>query len=51
VLDLPAPEVSPHAEMQPDRRTVMRRLALLYRLGHGHARPWWWRPRRRCFGA
>jgi transcription-repair coupling factor (superfamily II helicase) len=37
VLDLPAPEVSPHAEMQPDRRTVMRRLALLYRLGHGHA--------------
>jgi transcription-repair coupling factor (superfamily II helicase) len=37
VLDLPAPEVSPHAEMQPDRRTIMRRLALLYRLGHGHA--------------
>jgi transcription-repair coupling factor (superfamily II helicase) len=37
VLDLPAPEVSPHAEMQADRRTVMRRLALLYRLGHGHA--------------
>ena len=37
VLDLPAPEVSPHAEMQPDRRTVMRRLALLYRLGHGQA--------------
>jgi transcription-repair coupling factor (superfamily II helicase) len=37
VLDLPAPEVSPHAEMQPERRTVMRRLALLYRLGHGHA--------------
>ncbi|HJX54278.1 MAG TPA: hypothetical protein VJ801_16040, partial [Polyangia bacterium] len=37
VLDLPAPEVSPHAEMQPDRRTVMRRLALLYSLGHGHA--------------
>jgi transcription-repair coupling factor (superfamily II helicase) len=35
VLDLPAPEVSPHAEMQPDRRTVMRRLALLYRLSHG----------------
>ena len=37
VLDLPAPEVSPHAEMQPDRRTVMRRLALLFRLGHGCA--------------
>ena len=37
VLDLPAPEVSPHAEMQPDRRTVMRRLALLFRLSHGHA--------------
>ena len=36
-LEMPAPEVSPHAEMQPDRRTVMRRLALLYRLGHGHA--------------
>jgi transcription-repair coupling factor (superfamily II helicase) len=36
-MDLPAPEVSPHAEMQADRRTVMRRLALLYRLGHGHA--------------
>jgi len=37
VLDLPAPEVSPHAEMQADRRTIMRRLALLFRLGHGHA--------------
>jgi len=37
VLDLPAPEVSPHAEMQADRRTIMRRLALLYRLSHGHA--------------
>ena len=37
VLDLPATEVSPHAEMQPDRRTIMRRLALLFRLGHGHA--------------
>ncbi len=37
VLDLPAPEVSPHAEMQPDRRTTMRRMAVLYRLGHGHA--------------
>ena len=37
VLDLPAPEVSPHAEMQPERRTVMRRMALLFRLGHGHA--------------
>ena len=37
VLDFPAPEVSPHAETQPDRRTTMRRLAVLYRLGHGHA--------------
>ncbi|HEX7598985.1 MAG TPA: hypothetical protein VF518_12275, partial [Polyangia bacterium] len=37
VLDLAALEVSPHAEMQPERRIVMRRLALLYRLGHGHA--------------
>jgi transcription-repair coupling factor (superfamily II helicase) len=37
VLELPAPEVSPHAEMQPDRRTIMRRLALLYRLGHDDA--------------
>src|SRR4051812_49352635 len=24
-LDLPAPESSPYAEMQPDRRTIMRR--------------------------
>jgi transcription-repair coupling factor (superfamily II helicase) len=37
VLDFPAPDVSPHAETQPDRRTTMRRLAVLHRLGHGHA--------------
>jgi len=29
---LPALEASPYAEMQPDRRTIMRRLALNYRL-------------------
>src|SRR5512133_2958338 len=37
VMDLPAFDSSPYAEVQPDRRTTMRRLALLYRLGHGLA--------------
>ena len=37
VMDLPAFASSPYAEVQPDRRTAMRRLALLYRLGHGLA--------------
>ncbi len=36
-VELPAPDGSPHAEMQPDRRAIMRRLALLFRLGHGFA--------------
>jgi transcription-repair coupling factor (superfamily II helicase) len=35
VLDLPAAESSPYAEVQPDRRTTMHRLAILYRLLHG----------------
>jgi transcription-repair coupling factor (superfamily II helicase) len=34
VMDLPAFEGSPYAEVQPDRRTTMRRLSLLYRLAH-----------------
>jgi len=37
VMDLPAFSSSPYAEVQPDRRTTLRRLALLYRLGHGLA--------------
>jgi transcription-repair coupling factor (superfamily II helicase) len=36
-LELPAPESSPYAEMQPDRRTIMRRMAVLYRLRGGEA--------------
>jgi len=36
-LELPAPESSPYAEMQPDRRTIMRRMAVLYRLTRGPA--------------
>jgi transcription-repair coupling factor (superfamily II helicase) len=36
-LELPAPESSPYAEMQPDRRTIMRRMAVLYRLSAGPA--------------
>ena len=39
VLDLPAPESSPYAEVQPDHRTTMQRLAILYRLSHGLAPP------------
>ena len=39
VLELPAPESSPYAEVQPDRRHTMRRLALLYRLAHHIAPP------------
>ncbi|MCG5054312.1 MAG: transcription-repair coupling factor [Myxococcales bacterium] len=35
VATLPALEASPYAEMQPDRRTIMRRLALSYRLMAG----------------
>jgi transcription-repair coupling factor (superfamily II helicase) len=39
VLELPAPESSPYAEVQPDRRSTMQRLALLYRLAHRLAPP------------
>ncbi len=35
VMEFPAPESSPYAEVQPDRRNAMRRLAALYRLAHG----------------
>jgi transcription-repair coupling factor (superfamily II helicase) len=37
VMDLPAFTSSPYAEVQADRRTTMRRLALLYRMRHGLA--------------
>jgi transcription-repair coupling factor (superfamily II helicase) len=36
-LQLPAPEASPYAEMQPDRRQALRRMAALFRLTHGFA--------------
>jgi transcription-repair coupling factor (superfamily II helicase) len=37
VLELPAPDASPYAEMQPDRRTTLNRMAALFRLSHGFA--------------
>ncbi len=37
VLELPAPDSSPYADMQPDRRTTLRRMAVLFRLAHGFA--------------
>ncbi|HXI59413.1 MAG TPA: transcription-repair coupling factor [Polyangia bacterium] len=37
VLQLPAPDASPYAEMQPDRRSILRRMALLFRLSQGFA--------------
>jgi transcription-repair coupling factor (superfamily II helicase) len=37
VLELPAPDSSPYAEVQPDRRTVLGRMAALFRLACGHA--------------
>ncbi len=37
VLQLPAPESSPYAELQPDRRTTLARMAALFRLSHGFA--------------
>jgi transcription-repair coupling factor (superfamily II helicase) len=37
VLELPAPDSSPYAEMQPDRRTMLRRMAALFRLSRGFA--------------
>jgi transcription-repair coupling factor (superfamily II helicase) len=39
VMELGAPETSPYAEVHPDRRLIMQRLSLLYRLGHGLAPP------------
>lgn len=39
VLELPASDASPYAEVQPDRRTVMRRLAVLCRLARDEAPP------------
>ena len=35
VLELPAPDSSPYADMQPDRRTTLRRMAALFRLSQG----------------
>ena len=37
VLELPAPDSSPYADMQPDRRTMLRRMAALFRLSQGFA--------------
>ncbi len=37
VMHLPAPESSPYAEVQPDRRNLLARLAVLFRLSHGPA--------------
>src|SRR5882724_12063556 len=38
-LQLPAPDPSPYAEMQPDRRALMGRMAALFRLARGFAPP------------
>ena len=40
VLELPAPDSSPYAEMQPDRATTLRRMAALFRLSRGFAPRW-----------
>ncbi len=37
VLELPAPDASPYADVQPDRRTTLRRMAALFRLSQGFA--------------
>jgi len=37
VLELPAPESSPYADVQADRRTTLRRMAALFRLSQGFA--------------
>ncbi len=37
VLELPAPDASPYAEVQSERRATMRRLAALFRLSRGFA--------------
>src|SRR4051812_4485992 len=34
-LLLPAPEASPYAEMQPDRRSLLARMGMLFRLSQG----------------
>jgi len=39
VLHLPAVETSPYADLSPDRRAIMRRLAVLFRLAHGLTSP------------
>ena len=39
VVHLPAPDASPYAEMQPDRRSILRRMAALFRLSQGLAPP------------
>jgi transcription-repair coupling factor (superfamily II helicase) len=39
VMELPASETSPYAEVAPDKRATMQRLALLYRLANGLAPP------------
>jgi transcription-repair coupling factor (superfamily II helicase) len=36
-LQLPAPDPSPYAEMQPDRRALLSRMAALFRLARGFA--------------
>src|SRR6185369_1558969 len=36
-LQLPAPEASPYAEMQADRRHLLQRMAVLFRLTQGFA--------------
>src|SRR5580692_4158702 len=36
-LQLPAPDPSPYAEMQPDRRALLGRMAALFRLARGFA--------------
>jgi hypothetical protein len=48
VLELPAPDSSPYAEMQPDRRTMLRRMAALSGCRTGSRRACW-SPRRRRF--
>jgi transcription-repair coupling factor (superfamily II helicase) len=37
VLELPAPESSPYSDVQADRRTTLRRMAVLFRLSQGFA--------------
>jgi transcription-repair coupling factor (superfamily II helicase) len=37
VVQLPAVEISPYADLSPDRRAILRRQAVLFRLAHGMA--------------